>query len=168
MSNLSQEKTKSGLPLEQFAKDHWSLLAFVETRCVDFKGQLDYDRLRCNRDTHSAQFLLRKYPTSTVAGTWKHEWGTRLKDGTVVPEHDDWDCLDDLEAAGLVETLSYIKSNVRLTERGLHVAQQLRVFKAQGGQYKDFQFSEERGMDEGKKRSEQDGASVDLEGGKGE
>lgn len=134
-------------PVSQFGKDHWSLLAYVETRCVDGKtgvGQLAHTHMRGNPQTHP---LLANTP-------WKPHFGTRLKDffsfehrsdalkaiaaGLMLDGHDDWDCLDDLAAAGYVEILSLANGHVRMTDAGLELAAQLRHHKARGGQFASF------------------------------
>ena len=100
-----------------FSKDHWSLMAYIECRCVDDEkgiGLLDRSRMRTNANKHP---LL-----AANSGSWRKEWSTRLKGffdfddrqdaekaisaGFMLDGHDDWDCLDDLEAAGYVETLN--------------------------------------------------------------
>ena len=136
--------------VERFGKDHWSLLAYVETRCVDGKGgvgSLVPAHLRGNPATHP---LLANYlPTG-----WKQSYSTRLKgffqypgrgdparaiaDGFMVDGHDDWDCLDDLEAAGYLEVLSLSNPAVQLTPLGIEVAAKLRKHKAQGGLFASF------------------------------
>lgn len=125
----------TGIPLERWGKDHWSLLAYIETCSVDHQGKLSFDRMRCNRETHPLQHACRKYPTSEALSAWKPTWGTYLKESQL-SEHDDWDCLADLYYAGLVVHPS--NDVVHLTEKGIKIVQQLRVFKSQSGQYKDF------------------------------
>jgi DNA-binding PadR family transcriptional regulator len=49
--------------------------------------------------------------------------------------HDDWDCLDDLEADGFLEVINLTQGVVKLTPAGLVVAAQLRAHKAHGGQF---------------------------------
>lgn len=137
-------------PVQTFGKDHWSLLAYVECLCVDGTkgiGQIDRRRVRCNENTHP---LL----NSNVTGTWKNEYSTRLAGffdfehradpqkasdaGLQILGHDDWDCLDDLEAAGFVEILTLANAAVRMTKAGNKVAGELRTHKANGGQFAQF------------------------------
>lgn len=40
------------VPVEKFGKDHWSTFAYIETRCVDYKGVPDRDHMRCDVDRH--------------------------------------------------------------------------------------------------------------------
>ena len=131
------------IPIEHFGKDHWSLLAFIETRCVDYAGRLDFDRMRVHPTHHSYEYSFRVYPRLKMLAGWKPTWGTILKDGSVLADHDDVDCLHDLEAADLVEDCTDEELDgvrVRLTQQGMYAASLLRTFKANGGQYKDFSF----------------------------
>lgn len=144
------------VPMAQWGKDHWSLLAYVETLCVDTPrqvniqgetisvGTIDSRKVRCNKNRHLVG----------NAFEWRPEWGTRLKgffefDERANPEtaqtagvqltwHDDWDCLDDLSCAGLVDVLSMANGFVTMTSDGLKLAATLRAHKAQGGQFANF------------------------------
>jgi len=131
--------TQDTINVEQFSKDHWSTLVFVETRCVDNKGILDKDRMRCNMNRHAA---LRGQQRSS-----NHKWdgeklGTILSDGTVLSEHDDWDCLIDMAKVGFVAIIDIDLGIVSLTDRGWKFAHQLRRFIAEGGKYRDFRGKE--------------------------
>ena len=145
----------SATPVAKFGKDHWSLLAYVECCCVDGKngiGVLDRRRVRGNEKTHP---LL----AANATVTWKDEYSTRLAGffdfadrsdpnkaqdaGLQILGHDDWDCLDDLEAAGFVEILTLANSAVKMTEEGCKVAGLLRTHKANGGQFAGFTLREE-------------------------
>ena len=136
-------------PVSLFGKDHWSLLAYVECCCVDGEngiGRLVRSRMRTNENTHP---LLRGAPVA-----WKVNYSTRLRGffefndrsdpakaiaaGLMLEGHDDWDCLDDLEAAGYLEVLTLVQGCVQLTEAGLAVAAKLREHKAKGGQFAGF------------------------------
>ena len=147
---------------EEFGKDHWSLLAYIETLVVDGietggavgrarsrrgpagLGVIDRDRVRCNPARHP----LLLGPRQTSDFRWKPEWGTRLRGyfdapedqrATLrLPDHDDWDCLEDLDAAGLVEFVTLTSGGVLLTEDGLRMAARLRAHKANGGHFATF------------------------------
>jgi hypothetical protein len=139
-----------GIPVSRWGKDHWSLLAYVESLVVDAPdkvGTVNRQRVRCNPGRHP---LLQ----GTRDGIWQPNYGTRLAGffeyaqrtdltaaetaGFFLPEHDDWDCLDDLDVANLVETLSLINGKVLLTPVGSVIAAQLRLHKQQGGQFANF------------------------------
>jgi hypothetical protein len=132
----------------QFGKDHWSMLAYVESVCVDGK-QLNHSKMRANSQTH---------PLLNSTGLkWREDWGTRLADYFIevndlwqvepdepkreanrLKQHDDWDCLNDLEAAGFVEVWNTTQGAVKMTDMGQMVAAQLRVHKASGGTFASF------------------------------
>lgn len=101
------------VPMARFGKDHWSTFAYIETRIVDYRGKLAADSMRCDRDRHpglhsvrhhSAGYGDRKYPTRlkteqpnpTLPGA-APRWGL-----VEIADHDDYDCVDDLIAAGLL------------------------------------------------------------------
>ena len=125
----------STLP-KQFGKDHWSLLAYVETRAVDHRNQLDHEHMRTNTMTHP--FLRNDAYQKSRPKHWKPSHSTRLRDNMIIDGHDDWDCLDDLDDAGLVEIISLINGFVRMTDYGLAITALLRKHKASGGKYRDF------------------------------
>jgi hypothetical protein len=127
------------------------MLAYIETRCVDASdglGMLDPRRVRCNEHTHA--LLAANLPTSR----WQDSYSTRLQgffdlEGRDKPEvacaaglqvlgHDDWDCLDDLAAAGMVEIVSLANPAVTITEYGSVVCGLVRAHKAAGGMFAGF------------------------------
>lgn len=134
------------VPVEQWGKDHWSCLAFIEYLCVDYHGRLDDKRrrsLRCNPRTHPGYSLNFSYVL------WKPEYGSRLKgywrpDKSVdesrrILDHDDWDCIEDFEAAGVLTTEgSGLNPVFKLTRLGLALAAALRAHKANGGHFATF------------------------------
>lgn len=125
----------NAIPMERWGRDHWSTLAYIETRCVDFGGDMTVnrglERMRCNHSLHPG-----------LAG-WAQPDGsespTRLNDGTTVSNHDDWSCAEDMERDGLIEWLGTgIHPVFKLTDAGKAVAQQLRSHKAGGGTFSTF------------------------------
>lgn len=134
-------------PTSKWGKDHWSLLAYVECVCVDKGGVIAFDKMRVNPETHP---LLSSGPSR-----WKPEYCTRLAGffefeeradtekaiaaGYAISGHDDWDCLDDLEAAGLVEVVSLTQGWVKMTDSGQVMANKLRNHKSNGGKFANFQ-----------------------------
>lgn len=129
-----------------FGKDHWSLLAYVETCCVNGNGgigTLDGRRMRCHTERHP---LLCEGNLN-----WKPSYGTRLSrywpNGTtpdptrLLEHHDDYDCLDDLVHAGLVTIHSLVNRLVTMTPVGLHVSAALRAHKANGHPFATFQWT---------------------------
>ncbi len=132
-----------------FGKDHWSLLAYVECLCVDGKGGIGSIDPRRMRDKN----------TRTTVGAWKPSYSTRLAGffdfadrvdtdkaiaaGVQLPNHDDWDCLDDLEEVGFVEVLSSANGFVVMTPTGATAAARLRAHKAAGGVFARFTLDTE-------------------------
>lgn len=129
------------VPREVWGKDHWSTLAYLETRCVDGGGlQIVSDpRMRARRRHFR---LLQEFRYSQQAMCMDTTNGTRCCNGVVLSDHDDWDCVTDFSAEGLlqqpVEELEF-GDNVRLNRRGLLLAGQLRTHKAVGGRFSTFE-----------------------------
>ncbi|MEK6832546.1 MAG: hypothetical protein AABY32_00735 [Nanoarchaeota archaeon] len=142
--------------IKDFGKDHWSLLAYIETRVIDnnvamFTGELDRSHLRCNPITHGILLDPRR-SMRPVPKEW--DYGTRLNgywnsDDTInkdrqIPGHDDWDCLEDFEEAGLIEIMSTINAFVMLTSKGLGICEKIRKHKASGENFASFVLEEEQ------------------------
>ncbi len=127
--------------MSEFGKDHWSLLAYVETLCVDGRGngvgEIDKRRLSCNPKRHPV------HAVNEGMCKWKDDYSSRLADGAApVPGHDDWDCLDDLEAAKLLEIMSEVNGFVILSDRGREMAGRIRAHKSKGGSFANFSPAE--------------------------
>ncbi len=140
---MAKEKEGSGgrtmktVPVIRFGKDHWSTFAYIETCCVDNGGRVDLRRMRCNPERHPG---LAGLSVMGMNRAWEPRWGTRLKEG-IVADHDDHDCADDLEAAGLLENIgSGINPAFRLTAEGFQAAGLLRQHKAAGGSFSTFTY----------------------------
>lgn len=117
--------------MQSFGRDHWNVLAYVETRAVDHKGVLDPRQMRCNSNRH---------PGLNLNGfEWMDGWSTRVKEGQW-SGHDDWDCVDDLQRMGLL-TLdgTGLHPIAKLTPQGVDMAHALRRHKMQGGSFSDFE-----------------------------
>lgn len=127
------------VPIEQWSRNHWSLLMYIEICAVDDQGVIDFNKMRCNSYTHPLQYARKTHPNvvAEMIGQWQSSWGTTLKDGTHLDNHDDWDCLADLYYAGYM-VMHPTNETVHLTDEGFALAHQLRKFRAQGGNYKDF------------------------------
>jgi len=117
------------ISIEKWGKDHWSTFAYIETRIVDHGGQPQIEHMRCNNQLH---------PQFGHRGGCASAYPTKLREGEV-PGHDDWSCLDDAEAAGLLENVGTGLYRVyKLTKVGSSVARQLRDYKANGGTFATF------------------------------
>lgn len=118
--------------IEHFGKDHWSTFAYAETCCVDDRGRLVNERLRINGNTHPVR----------DGSRWQASYGTRIRGGGICPDHDDIDCLDDLEEAGLLEQVgTMINPVIRFTDEGQAVAAKLRAHKMNGGNFATFEVA---------------------------
>jgi hypothetical protein len=100
------------VPMERFGKDHWSTFAFVECRTVDHRGLLDHDRMRCSVTLHPWMMMAKRSKVFAGASTDASGYPSIVKgDGPdaqgrwgrgEIHGHDDYSCLDDLIAAGLL------------------------------------------------------------------
>ena len=125
----------SQVKIEDFGKDHWSLLAFFETQVVEKKNTIVVRRIRIND-------VRRGYSNGNNL-SWKDSWGTRFKDGTMNPIHDDIDVMNELEAAGFcVNLFTELNPIINLTERGFAVIADIRKHKARGGNFANFIYEE--------------------------
>lgn len=119
------------IPVERWGKDHWSMLAYVETRAVDYGGKVDPRHLRENP--------LVSPPRGNPMPSNEHP--TRLVDGEKVSPHDDWCCIEDLIAFGLLVWEGTGANPIfRLTARGWAVVSALRQHKAKGGTFATFRI----------------------------
>jgi hypothetical protein len=142
------------IPLEDWGKDHWSTLAYLETRIVDHRGRISHDHMRCHAGRHPAMLAAKRRVHGTSADG--SAYPTRLRAGRTLPDHDDYDCLDDMIAAGfvtatmppapagtlitgLVEAELMTRATYALTEAGQRVVGELRVHKGNGGNYAGFE-----------------------------
>ena len=125
------------VPLAEWGRDHWSVLAYVETRCVDAGGVLDHDHMTTNRATHPGL----EGPRVTASGLLRDEpfkYHTRLRDGVELG-HDNWNCFYDREEAGLVVDVGTgVQPRAKMTPLGVQLAEEIRAHKAGGGSFSSF------------------------------
>jgi len=133
MAATKSKKSAAFIPMEKFGKDHWSTFAYLESCAVDNEGRIDLRRMRCDPDRHLG-LVINLHMVTT------EKYPTRLRAvGEQVRDHDDWDCFEDLEAAGLCTWEGTgVNPIAALTKYGEKVAGALRSFKAKGGNYCDF------------------------------
>ena len=125
------------LKLADFGKDHWSLLGYIEYRCINGNkgiGTLDI-----------------KTMSSKNREGWQDSYGTRLS-GFFLPNkqtneerrlknHDDMDCLEDLENLELIEIISLVNLFIKLTDKGIKILAQLGAHKSKGGYFSNFDYT---------------------------
>jgi len=121
----------------RWGRDHWSLLLYLETRCVDHRGEIDLRHMRCDSDRHPG--LAVNHPPLGM----DKKYPTRLVDGVELHDHDDHDCFYDLEEAGLISDIGTgIHPVARMTESGSKLAAELRAWRAAGKSTSAFKPSE--------------------------
>ena len=132
------------VPATDWGQDHWSTFAYLETRAVDGKGIVENPKMRCSARLHR-EFMHEGHFSIIHDGA---KYPTRLAGGVKLEKHDDWSCLEDMVAAGLIKAFYRRKSyttafghseaKIEFTEKGLAVAAALRKHKAWGGNFRDF------------------------------
>ncbi len=133
------------IDITRFGKDHWDLLTHIEYRIMNHKGVLSLTHLRIKHPALQQNRL--------GENLWKPEYGTKLhgywnEDGSVNPklkilDHDDYDCLDDLENAGLIKSWGTgLHPAYKLTKKGVRVVGLLILHKQEGKHYASFVLSE--------------------------
>lgn len=133
----SNGSTPDAIPLDKWGRDHWSVFAYIETCIVDNGGVPDLRRMRTDVSLHPHMGPYE--PVGAGRPIDGAEYPTRLRDGATAAPHDDWSCLDDAEAAGLLLNIHTGANRCyRLTDRGLAVAGSLRAHKARGGSFTTF------------------------------
>lgn len=109
------------IPMEKWGRDHWSTLAYLETRCVDYDGKVKNENLRCDSDLHP------NFAHSLSMGFGDRKYPTRLVDGTKVENHDDWSCIEDfIDAKLVIWKGTGLFPIFELTDLGWEIAGQIR------------------------------------------
>lgn len=132
---------------DRWGKDHWSTLAYAETRTVDYKGILDNRHMRCNSRLH-------RVFAHQADGS---DYPTRLRNGEIEERHDDWSCLEDAVAMDLIKMqwqkpsakiFGGATAKVQFTPEGLRIVADLRAYKASGRNYAEFKVLEDINWEE--------------------
>ena len=131
------------VPLSGFGRDHWSTLLYVESVSVDCQGfQVGCDPRMKSTARHLEELAACPRPrrataTRALPMPMRPEHASRQLAGGVFEDHDDWDCLRDFAAAGLLDVPGgdlAAGQVVHLSPFGMDLAAKLRQFKATGGQ----------------------------------
>lgn len=122
------------IPMNKWGRDHWSTLAFVATVMAD-RGQFVMTgdaRMRSNRKNFQAM-------PSTNGIVMRKEHGSRLSDGSSVEDHDDWCCIQDFAAEGLltVEEID-VGERFRFSNKGQALVTSLLTHKMKGGTFSNY------------------------------
>jgi len=137
------------VPIASWGKDHFSMLAYIECRCVDHRGVVDQRHMRADPKVHPHRVDARSQAQGHVPGTGaasqkRKKYPTKLKDGLEKHNHDDWSCLEDMEAGGLLEWNGTGMNPVfKLTTLGKIIAASLRSHKMEGGVFANFEVPPE-------------------------
>ena len=116
---------------QRWGRDHWNVLCYIETCCVDGTGRPDPRSVQTNHARHP-------HMGNPLDGSTH---GIRLN-GEVLPgaDYDEWDCLDDLEVFGLIENVGTgLNRRYRMTPTGQALAAQVRAHRANGGGVATFE-----------------------------
>jgi hypothetical protein len=105
--------------VERFGKDHYSTLLYIETRAVDHKGMLNHDNMRCDADRHP--FLAQATKRSLAFPPSATKYPSFLRGGEHLADHDDYDCADDLVAAGMVTVTMPVEDDGEFRDANGHV-----------------------------------------------
>lgn len=146
------------IPVEQFGKDHWSLMGYLgwlvaEKKNHDVKGFSTVESDKMSRNPERYPIVGGVVSGRSVIGNsggWRDEYSTRLKgffkaEGEEkkklqVKGHCDWACFEDLDAAGLIEFVTLTSGFFKLTNLGVEVVGQLVKHKARGNHYATFEM----------------------------
>lgn len=109
----------------------------------------DKERMRCDPNLHPAQENMANRASCRSDG--RRSYPTRLVDGEEVEGHDDWSCLDDAVAEGLLLAVGTgLQPAYVLTDTGRRVAAKLRAHKQNGGGFGTFAKGGAKGGEKGK------------------
>ncbi|KWU17954.1 hypothetical protein [Burkholderia cenocepacia] len=135
------------IPASHWGKDHWSTLAYIDTVMTDVAGfQVGSDaRMRSNRRNFRVMTAEcprpRRATHRSAEVVMDLEHGSRLRDGFVVKNHDDWGCVQDMAEAGLFTVGPadvQPKETLHLSRKGQHWVAELRKHKQAGGSFSEF------------------------------
>lgn len=122
--------TNSIIKIDRWGQDHWSTLAYLETRIVDYDGVVERKHMRCDPALHPHFAHVGSYMGAASP--------TRLADSEMA-QHDDWSCLDDAEAEGLIQNIGTgVHRRYTLTRNGQRVANSLREYIARNKTTRGF------------------------------
>lgn len=129
---------------KDWGKDHWSIFAYAVSCIVGKEGVLDNSKMRTNTRIHREMVYISPFGTTSDGSVYP----TILKFGKI-EKHDDWSCLEDMVAAGLLnifftkishEAFGCCKAKAELTDKGWGVARKLIEHKNAGGNFANFEL----------------------------
>ena len=126
MAKKKRKHDGKPIPVEQWGRDHLSTMLYIETRCVDYAGVPAAAHMRTWSGRPSRGDM------KGIGYGHQEDYPSRLADGMELSDHDDWDCADDFEAAGLLEWQGTGMNPIfKLTDKGWEFAHNLRRQKAE-------------------------------------
>lgn len=130
------------VPVTRWGKDHWSTLAYVAACVATHSGYLRVEKMRCHPRLHHR---LTHPGVAVVILAFGGVGPTHLADGTTLDLHDDWSCVEDMVAAGVVtqsesdNVLAGKSPRFELTHVGRALAQALVEHRTRvGGNFENF------------------------------
>ncbi len=131
------------IPIEKWAKDHWSTFAYAGCVVTGKNGIPEKDKMRCCIKRHPG---MRGPHQQRIPRCGPYP--TKIREGDkIVPDlqtevedwHDDYDCIEDMVAAGLlIISGTGINPVWALTDAGWAIFKSLSDFKNKGGNFIDF------------------------------
>lgn len=148
-----QDAIDAHVPLEQWGKDHWSTLAYVEVRIVEHDGWIDQRHMR-GRDERYPTRARHMAPSAAQA---LRTAGQPVELTRLIAGHGDWDCVADFYAEALVDVAGDVpdktlggrvlarlnaerRARLTFTSRGAVIAGALRAHKIAGGTFASFEL----------------------------
>jgi hypothetical protein len=128
--------TKTNYLEKEFGKQHWSLLAYIETQVVDRSFPIDHRRMSCNEKKRGI--------SNGAPFGWDNKYSTENNKGEqLILGHDDIDCFEELESEGYIKNQgTLLNMYPSITDKGWRACAELRKFKGNGGNYIDFVFKQ--------------------------
>ena len=146
-TKLPPSRSSGDIPMKEWSKDHWSLLVTLanvhRSTNVPELPVMDYDRMRINPANHFVHLDRSDGPEAYEA--WDQTKGTMLRrpgpdtkeprpgeaDGQI-SYHDDFDCVEELEAEGLLDIVSTAAGTYEMTVEGLALAKRVEAHVSAG------------------------------------
>lgn len=127
-------ETQAIITPDIFGTQHWVMILRVEAWVTMNNGEIEKDRMRTNYN--------KRPPKPLKAIEWdKLLMATRLNNGTLIDDHDDWDCLEDLINNDFVKVEVWKnKKLVSLTEKGFNTFIKLRKHRHEGNKLANFKY----------------------------
>lgn len=119
---MTQTVIPRPVPMHLWGRDHWSTLAYAGHVATGAR-EIDKDKMRTDEERHPHGTGRHK----RMFGSKGKEYPTRLRGGTELQDHDDWDCLEDAVAAGLLTWGTWTVPWVVLTDTGLEAFMQIQA-----------------------------------------